>query len=141
MKKFRHIIFTSIFAALLLGGAALPAFAATINLTSKLAPVGTAAGFGTTSLAATAGQIIRAFLSLLGLIFLSYTIYAGYIWLTAAGNDEKLTKAKAILRGSIIGLIITLSAYAITTFVMSRLGEATGSTIGLIKEASRLFSV
>ncbi|MFA6322206.1 MAG: hypothetical protein WCX71_01865 [Candidatus Buchananbacteria bacterium] len=101
-----------------------------LNLTDKMEKVGTAAGFGTTPITITIGQIIQIFLSLLGVIFLGYTIYAGFLWLTSAGNDEKLTKAKSILRGSIIGIIIILGAYAITAFVISQAGEATGYQVG-----------
>jgi cytochrome bd-type quinol oxidase subunit 2 len=61
--------------------------------------------------------IISAFLSLLGLIFLIYVIYAGYSWMTAEGDEAKVTKAKETIQRAIIGLIIIALAYAITYFV------------------------
>ena len=67
------------------------------------------------------GNVISGFLSLLGLIFVVLIIWAGYNWMTASGNEEKVTKAKSILTRSIIGLIITLSAYAIWKFLFFRL--------------------
>lgn len=70
-----------------------------------------------TRLAKILGQIVRAFLSLIGIIFISYTIYGGFLWMTAAGNDEKMTKAKSIIRNGIIGLIVILSAAAIYALV------------------------
>ena len=99
-----------------------------LNLTGKLTNVGTAAGFKseTPELAITLGLIIRGFLTLLGVIFMAYIIYGGYQWMTARGNEEQLTKAKAVIRGSIIGLIIALAAYAITAYVMYRVAGATG---------------
>jgi len=100
--------------------------AETLSLTSKMAAVGTVAGFGTKSLAATLGGIIQGFLMLLGVIFMAYTVYAGYNWMTAAGNDEKITKSKAILRGSVIGLIIILGAYAISAFIINQISKSTG---------------
>lgn len=102
-----------------------------LDFTNKLANVGTAAGFGSATqntLPKAAGIIINTFLSILGLIFMGYLIYAGYLWLTAAGKEESLTKAKAIIRGSIIGLIIVLGAYSITTFVLDQVIKATGYT-------------
>jgi hypothetical protein len=45
--------------------------------------------------------------------------------MTAAGNEEEVGKAKQILMAGIIGLIIIVSAYAIATFVVSSLVQAT----------------
>jgi hypothetical protein len=55
--------------------------------------------------------------------------------MTARGDEGKVEKAVDIIRASIIGLIITLSAYAITFFVTSRLGAGgsgggSGATMG-----------
>lgn len=68
-----------------------------------------------------AGIAVRAFLSLLGVIFLILIIYAGYNWMTAAGDEQKVTKAKDTLTRAVIGLIITLGAYAIWYFVWIKL--------------------
>ena len=65
--------------------------------------------------------IIKAVLSFLGVIFISLTIYAGILWMTSTGNEEKISKAKAIIIGAAIGLAICLSAYAITVFVLDRI--------------------
>jgi uncharacterized membrane protein YjgN (DUF898 family) len=112
------------------------AAAAPFSLTGKLSKLGQAAGFEDRpdSLAIQIGQIISIALAFLGVIFLAYIVYAGYIWLTAAGNDEKLTKAKSILRNSIIGLIIVLSAYAITAFVIAQIETSTGYIGGVSSE-------
>ena len=56
---------------------------------------------------------------------MGYVIYAGQLWMTARGNEEQITKAKAIIRGSIIGIIVIFSAYAITNFVVTRTIDAT----------------
>lgn len=69
------------------------------------------------------GNIIKTVLSLIGLIFLLLTVYAGYLWMTARGNEENVTKAKEIFKSSIMGLFIVVSAYAITVFVTSRFGS------------------
>ncbi len=66
-------------------------------------------------------DVVEAFLGLLGIIFVILIILGGYNWMTAGGNEEKVTKAKETIRHAIIGLIIVVSAYAITYFVFSSL--------------------
>ncbi len=80
------------------------------------------------SLAKLMGLIAKMFLSLLGVLFISYTIYGGFLWMTAAGNEEKVTKAKTIIRQGMIGLIIILSAAAIYLFISSFLIEGSSSS-------------
>ena len=65
------------------------------------------------------GDIVLLVLSAIGVLFVVFMIYAGYLWTTANGNDQKVDKAKDILKESIIGLIVVISAYAIAYFVIS----------------------
>ena len=69
--------------------------------------------------------IIKNILGVLGIIFIIITLYAGFLWMTAGGNDEKVSEAKKWLTRSVIGLAIILSAYSITTFVINSLIDAT----------------
>jgi hypothetical protein len=71
------------------------------------------------------GRVIGAFLSVFGIIFLGLMIYGGYKWMMASGREEEISTAKSTIRSAIIGLIIVLSAYAITFFVTSSLQGAT----------------
>ncbi|MFA6522435.1 MAG: Ig-like domain-containing protein [Patescibacteria group bacterium] len=88
----------------------------------SLAIVGDAAGVNTgADLPTIIGRIIGVFLSLLGVIFLGLVIYAGYMWMTAGGDAEKVNKAKRVLIQAAIGFIIILSAYGITSFVFEML--------------------
>ncbi|MFH1522455.1 MAG: hypothetical protein ABIE43_01390 [Patescibacteria group bacterium] len=68
--------------------------------------------------------VISIALSFLGVIFLVLMIYAGYLWMTARGNEEQATKARNTITAAIIGLVIVLAAYAISYFVISRIGGA-----------------
>lgn len=70
-----------------------------------------------TTLATTLGLVIQAALSLLGVVFLIITILAGYKWMMAQGNEQEVEKAKESIKRSIIGLLITISAWAIWTFI------------------------
>lgn len=71
-------------------------------------------------------RIINAVLGLLGIIAVVIIIYAGYVIMTAGGNEEKVTQGKRILVNAVIGLAIILSAFAIVQFILTRLGAATG---------------
>ena len=73
------------------------------------------------SLAQIVAVAIQAFLGLLGIIFLVLMITAGFKWMTASGNEEKLTEAKETIWRAVIGLIIVVAAYAITYFVFNSL--------------------
>ncbi len=70
-------------------------------------------------------RIIKFVLGFLALIFLILTLYAGFMWMTSAGNEDKVDKAKKILWGAIIGVAIVLGSYAFTDFVITNLYEAT----------------
>jgi hypothetical protein len=73
----------------------------------------------------TLGAIIKGALSLVGTVFLILTVYAGILWMTARGDDAQIEKSTKIIRASVIGLFITLSAYAITYYITERLTQAT----------------
>ena len=63
------------------------------------------------------GLYVGVAISFLGVLFLAYAIYGGYLWMTAQGDEKKVNIAKDILTRATIGLIIIVSAYAITSFV------------------------
>lgn len=67
------------------------------------------------------GEMIGIVLSFVGVLFLALIIYAGINWMTAAGNDQKIEKSKTLIINAAIGLLIVLSAYAITNFIGSKL--------------------
>jgi len=62
-------------------------------------------------------------LGFLGLAAVIMIMYGGFTWMTAAGNEERVTKAKNIIKFSVIGLIITLTSWAFVTFVIARVSD------------------
>lgn len=70
------------------------------------------------------GGLLNAILGLLGLVLFVMFIYGGFLWMTAGGNTEKVKQAKDILLNAIIGLIILVAAFAISTYVVSLLSQA-----------------
>lgn len=67
------------------------------------------------------GFVIQGALGLIGAIFLILMLYAGYNWMTARGEEEKVTKAKDTLTRAIIGIIIVVGSYAIWAYISSSL--------------------
>jgi len=65
------------------------------------------------------GLVLSIIFSLLGLVFMLLTIYAGINWMTAQGNTSQIDKAKDTLTRAIIGLVICIVAYGITFFVVN----------------------
>jgi hypothetical protein len=87
------------------------------NAIGNLRRVGGIAGTGEEEVGTVVGRIIYAALTLIGTIFFVLMVYAGYLWMTARGAEEQVEKAKNIIRAAIIGLVVVVSAYAITVFV------------------------
>ena len=84
------------------------------------------------------GSLIKSAIGLLGIIFLILIVYSGYMWMTARGDEKQVTKAKDTLQRAMIGIIIVVAAYAITTFLFTRItGAATGSAAGDIDSAQQ----
>ncbi|MFH1193692.1 MAG: hypothetical protein V1661_01715 [bacterium] len=80
---------------------------------------------GTKALTATIASIINVAMGLLGMVVVVLILAGGFMWMTAAGSEEKITKAKGLIFGGVIGLAIILSAYAVAQFVVSSLLKAT----------------
>lgn len=98
------------------------AHAAEIKPNLYLEKVNATAGFSTQNkLPETIGKFINVGLSMLGLIFLVLALYAGFKWMTSGGESKGVDEAKGTLKNAVIGLVITLSAYAISEFVMTQL--------------------
>lgn len=67
------------------------------------------------------GKVVGSILAMVGIIFLILMIYGGFTWMLARGNEAEITKAKDMIIAAIVGLIIVLSAYAITSFLGTQL--------------------
>lgn len=81
------------------------------------------------------GKYLGIVLSFVGILFLMLMIYGGYMWMTAAGNDQQVDKAKTIITNAVIGIAVVVSAYGITQFVFRNLLPTsnpadTGSVVG-----------
>jgi len=123
MKKYKYILAWLLIIFSLY--ACLPVLAASVDIDSQLKEAGETSGPFSSgnefSLAEIVGYIIRAFFGILGMIFIILILTAGYNYMNARGDEERVDKALTTIRRAIIGLIITVGAYAIWAFVFERL--------------------
>lgn len=63
-------------------------------------------------------QGINLVLIFIGVLFLILTIVAGFKWMTARGNDTEVEKAKKMFIQSTVGMLIILTAYALSYFIV-----------------------
>jgi amino acid transporter len=68
---------------------------------------------------------IKIFLGFLGLISVVLILYAGFLWMTSAGEETKVKKAKDILWAAVIGLVIVLMSYGLAIFVLEQIATVT----------------
>lgn len=123
--------FKKIFVVLAMMGLMIPSFVFADDFGLKDATVGTKLINANSTVDANAvpnliGSIVGVALSFLGAIFFLLILYAGFLWMTAFGAQEKAEKAKSILEHAAVGLVIVLAAYAISRFVFSALGVVGG---------------
>ena len=68
--------------------------------------------------------VIKPVLGITGTILFALMTYAGFLWVTAQGDDKKIKKAKDILSECIVGTVILVGAYALANFVITALTVA-----------------
>lgn len=68
------------------------------------------------------GGLVKAFLGVIGALAILVIVYGGVLYITSAGNEESLKKAKGAVTGAVIGLAVALLAYVIVDFVIKSLG-------------------
>jgi hypothetical protein len=70
------------------------------------------------------GLVFNITLTAIGTIFMVLLISGAIQYLTNAGNEEGTTHAKRVMVDSLVGLIVTLAAYAIGRFVLNFFGAS-----------------
>ena len=99
---------------------------------NKLNETATGAGYpsgqGEATLNDSIVKIINTALSFLGIIFLILIIYAGFTWMTAGGDSAAVGKAQKMIIAATVGLIIVISAYAISKFILEKLWGSSSTT-------------
>lgn len=83
-------------------------------------------GSATQCVATLLGRVLNILFGFLGIILLGYVLYGGFVWMTAGGNGKEVGQAQDIIRNAVIGVIIIACSFAISNFVLGRLGEIAG---------------
>ena len=127
-KLAKHKIVAMVVVSIVMAALLLPALpvssAATTTLNFGLY-YGEETGLGDEDIRDTISRIINVALGLLGIVAVVIILAGGFKWMTAGGNEEKVTEARKLIFSGIIGLAIILSAYAIARFVLEQLYIAT----------------
>jgi len=129
MKKvLSFFLFTLLFASAVLS----PVQAQNIGLEVNGKSLGETSGLSGNDIRTTGVQIINVILGFLGIIFTALLVYSGFKWMTSGGSEDAIASAKKTIWAAIIGLIIVLSAWSITTFVLSRsYNAASANTVNI----------
>lgn len=69
---------------------------------------------------------IRWSLGILGLVAVVVILIGGFTWMTAAGNEEKISKAKKILTYSVIGLALILLSFILVSTIFKTGANVSG---------------
>ncbi len=77
----------------------------------------------------TAARIINVALGFLGIVAVVIVLLGGFKYMISGGEQAKVDEARKLIISGIIGLAIILSAWAITSFVISRLLSATSEAL------------
>ena len=67
-------------------------------------------------------KVAQWILGIVGSLALLFFIYGGVMFLISGGSSEKVSKAKEILTGAVLGVVIVLTSYMIIGFVLKSLG-------------------
>ena len=73
------------------------------------------------------GNIIRVVLGLLGIVLLYVIIRGGFVYMTAGGDNTAAQKGKDWLKNGVIGIVIILMAYSLSSFVIRKIIESIGN--------------
>lgn len=68
-------------------------------------------------------SLIKVMMTFIGLIAVLVILFGGFRWLVSGGDEDKVALARRTITGGIIGIILMLSAWAITTFVLNAMSN------------------
>lgn len=62
--------------------------------------------------------IINYVLSFVGVAAFTMLVLAGFYYVSSFGNDDQMNRAKKIILGSVLGIVVALSSYVLVTFMI-----------------------
>lgn len=88
---------------------------------------------GQTNISQIVGNVIKVALGIIGSITLGIFVYGGFLWLTSAGNSEKVSQGSSAMLYAVIGLFIIFGAYAILNTIISGIRGGASGGIGSLQ--------
>ena len=79
-------------------------------------------GGNETKLQTTIGSVLTVVYGLVGIIAVIFVVIGGFKYTTSQGDPGRVQQAKNTIMYALIGLAVTLLAFAITQFVLNALG-------------------
>lgn len=74
------------------------------------------------------GGLINIVLGLMGVALIGYILYAGFLWMTAGGEDKQVESARTMIRNAVIGVAILGASYTLTSVMVRLVGDTFTST-------------
>ncbi|HLC89912.1 MAG TPA: hypothetical protein VJG65_03045 [Patescibacteria group bacterium] len=71
------------------------------------------------------GLVVNYLFGVIGIVFLTFILIGGYLWMSATGNEDRIKKAKTFILNALFGLITVFMAYALVWLILNALKGAT----------------
>lgn len=68
-------------------------------------------------------RLIQYALGFMGTVAVAIIIWGGFVWMTSAGNEERVKKAKEVIKWAVVGMVVVMLAWAIVVFVFTSIQE------------------
>ncbi|OGY90610.1 MAG: hypothetical protein A2677_02270 [Candidatus Komeilibacteria bacterium RIFCSPHIGHO2_01_FULL_52_14] len=82
------------------------------------------AGFSSQDVKVTIQNVIRIILGFLGILAIVAIIFGGFKMMVSRGDADEVGKGRTVIKAGLVGLVIVLAAYAISSFVVSSIEGA-----------------
>lgn len=81
-------------------------------------------GLGSVDIRAIVASLIRDLLGLMGIFMVAQIMWGGFLMMTHGGKEDARAKASGIIKDSVIGMIIIMTASSSTTFIVNAIAKA-----------------
>lgn len=104
----------------------IPSYAQAPNPTPGDDTVSLGNPINTTDIRVLAGRGIATALGILGSLALAAFVFGGFLWLTSAGNQDRIKKGTQTMIWAAAGVFLVLASYAILNAIVTGIGATGG---------------
>lgn len=124
IKQFLLVTALTVFGLMLVNSFGVSAvFAQAIDTQQDQPAIIAALSGGQTGLRGIVLTIVNFFLTFLGLLAVIMVIYGGFLYVSSAGNEENVNKAKKILLYAVIGIVVIIVSFALVNTLLGAAGQ------------------